>query len=123
MERYTAMYPRRQPGLPDDLVTAYVDALRETHTAPGSATAQRTPRAPARDFTRECFVCVALDSSRSNDAEPAPRHHATDAQRRARLNELVEAMRQLDEELANLHRELGEDRPRNPRPNPQQVLV
>jgi hypothetical protein len=32
-------------------------------------------------------------------------------------------MRQLDEELANLHRELGEDRPRNPRPNPQQVLV
>jgi hypothetical protein len=36
-----------------------------------------------------------------------------DAQRRARLDELAEARRQLDEELANLHRELG-GRPRAP---------
>jgi hypothetical protein len=40
---------------------------------------------------------------------PAPRHRTTDAQQRARLDELVEARSQLDEELANLHRELGED--------------
>jgi hypothetical protein len=34
-----------------------------------------------------------------------------------RLDELAEAKRQLDEELANLHQELGVDnRPRNPRP-------
>jgi hypothetical protein len=46
---------------------------------------------------------VASASSSSNDAEPAPRHHATDTQHMARLDELVEARRQLDEELANLH--------------------
>jgi hypothetical protein len=43
MERYTVMYPRGQPGLPDDPVTAYVNDLRATHMSPGSATARRAP--------------------------------------------------------------------------------
>jgi hypothetical protein len=38
MERYTAMYPRGQLGLPDDLVMAYVNNLCAIGTAPGSAT-------------------------------------------------------------------------------------
>jgi hypothetical protein len=38
MERYTAMYPRGQPGLPNDPVTAYVDSLRTTGAASGSTT-------------------------------------------------------------------------------------
>jgi hypothetical protein len=41
MEQYTAMYPRGQPGLPDDLVTAYVDSLRTTGAAPGSTMTRR----------------------------------------------------------------------------------
>jgi hypothetical protein len=41
MEWYTAMYPRGQPGLPDDLVTTYVNSLRMTDTAPGSTMTQR----------------------------------------------------------------------------------
>jgi hypothetical protein len=36
MERYTVMYPRGQPGLPDDPVTAYVNDLRATDAVPGS---------------------------------------------------------------------------------------
>jgi hypothetical protein len=77
------------------------------------------------DSTRECFVSVVSASSGSTDLE---QHRVIDAQRRARLDELAEARRQLDEELANLHRELGEDHePRNwqpaPLPAPQQVLV
>jgi hypothetical protein len=68
---------------------------------------------------------MASASSGSTDPE---RHRVIDAQRRARLDELAEARRQLDEELANLHRELGEDHePRNwqpaPLPAPRQVLV
>jgi hypothetical protein len=89
MERYTAMYPRGKPGLLDDPVTAYVDVLRASHTTPGSVTARREPQVLARDFTHECFVCVASASSSSNDAEPSPRHRATDAQRRVRLDELA----------------------------------
>jgi hypothetical protein len=85
MERYTAMYPRRQLGLPNDPVTTYVDALRAFRTTSGSTTARRASRAPVRDFTCECFVCVASTASSSNEAEPAPRHRATDTQRRARL--------------------------------------
>jgi hypothetical protein len=96
---YTVMYPRGQQDLPDDLVTTYVDALRAPYTATGSATARRAPPSPARDFTCECFVCVAPSSSSSTNTEPAPRHRAMDAQRRARLDELAEARRQLDEEL------------------------
>jgi hypothetical protein len=42
MERYTAMYPRGQPALPDDPVIAYVNNLRVISTAPGSATTQRS---------------------------------------------------------------------------------
>jgi hypothetical protein len=38
MERYTAMYPRGQPGLSDDPVTAYINSLHTTDTAPGSTT-------------------------------------------------------------------------------------
>jgi hypothetical protein len=35
MEWYTVMYPRGQPGLPDDTVTAYVNNLRATDATPG----------------------------------------------------------------------------------------
>jgi hypothetical protein len=42
MERYTVMYPRGQPGLPDDPVTAYVNDLRATGAAPGSTTTRGT---------------------------------------------------------------------------------
>jgi hypothetical protein len=41
MERYTAMYPRGQPGLPNDLVTAYVNSLRAAGASPGSTTTRR----------------------------------------------------------------------------------
>jgi hypothetical protein len=41
MERYTVMYPRGQPSLPDDPVTAYVNDLHATGTAPGSTTTRR----------------------------------------------------------------------------------
>jgi hypothetical protein len=54
MEWYTVMYPRGQSGLPDDLVTAYVDSLRTTGAAPRSMTTRRreprdatTPRGSA----------------------------------------------------------------------------
>jgi hypothetical protein len=36
MEWYTAMYPRGEPGLLNDPVTAYVNNLRATGAAPGS---------------------------------------------------------------------------------------
>jgi hypothetical protein len=45
---------------------------------------------------------VAL-ASRSSELEPASRHCVADAQRRAQLDELAEARRRLDEELALLH--------------------
>jgi hypothetical protein len=45
----------------------------------------------------------------SSEPEPAPRHRGADAQRQARLDDLAEARRQLDEELALLHQELGMD--------------
>jgi hypothetical protein len=48
-------------------------------------------------------------SSSSSEPEPAPRHRGADDQRRARLDELAEARRQLDEELALLRQELGVD--------------
>jgi hypothetical protein len=48
-------------------------------------------------------------ASSSSEPEPTPRHRAADAQRRAWLDELTEARRQLDEELALLHQELGMD--------------
>jgi hypothetical protein len=58
---------------------------------------------------------MASASSSSNEAELAPHHRATNTQGRACLDELAEARCQLDEELANLYRELGEDGgPRNP---------
>jgi hypothetical protein len=41
MERYTTMYPRGQPGLPDDPVTPYVNNIRATGAAPGSTTTRR----------------------------------------------------------------------------------
>jgi hypothetical protein len=41
MERYTAMYPHGQLGLPDDPVTAYVNNLRATGAAPRSTMTQR----------------------------------------------------------------------------------
>jgi hypothetical protein len=99
------MYPRGQPGLSDDPVMAYVNSLCTAGAAPGSTT---TRRAPTRrhDPTRECNVCVATASS-SFESEPAPHHHGADNQRRARLNKLAEARRQLDEELDLLHQELG----------------
>jgi hypothetical protein len=108
MERYTAMYPRIQPGLPDDPVMAYVNNLRTTGAASGPAMTRRTPTTQQHDPTRECNVCVASALS-SSDPEPAPRHRATEAQRWARLDKLAEAKRQLDEELAILHHELRLD--------------
>jgi hypothetical protein len=90
MERYTVMYPRRQPGLPDDPVTAYVNNLRTTGAASGLATTRSTTTTRQRTTTRECIVCVALASSSSNP-EPTPHCLATDAQQRAQLDELVEA--------------------------------
>jgi hypothetical protein len=75
MERYTAMYPRGQPGLQDDPVMAYMNDLRATHASPSSAIAQRAPQAPARTRpTRECFICMAPDLSSSSESELAPRH-------------------------------------------------
>jgi hypothetical protein len=41
MERFTARYPRGQPGLPDDQVTTYVNGLRTTGAAPGSTLTRR----------------------------------------------------------------------------------
>jgi hypothetical protein len=81
MERYTTMYPRGQPSLPDDLVTAYVNNLRATSVASGSATTRRTPTTRQRDPTRECKVCLVSALS-SSDPEPVPRHRTSDAQRR-----------------------------------------
>jgi hypothetical protein len=104
MERYTAMYPHGQPGLPDDPVTNYVNNLCATGTAPGSTTTRKAQTTWWRDPTRECNICVASTSS-SSEPEPTPRHRAAEAQRRARLDELAEAKRQLDEELALLHQE------------------
>jgi hypothetical protein len=106
MERYIAMYPRGQPGLPDDPVTTYVTNLRGT--APRSATTRGTRTTRRRDPTRECNVCMASSSSNS-EPEPAPRHRGLDDQRRARLDELAEARHQLDEELALLRQVLGVD--------------
>jgi hypothetical protein len=106
MEQYTTMYPRGQPGLPDDLVTTYVNALRTTGAAPWSAMTQRAWTARHHDPTRECNVCVAT-VLRSSESEPAPRHRGADDQLCARLDELAEARRQLDEEQALLHQELG----------------
>jgi hypothetical protein len=79
-------------------VTTYVNNLRATGAAPGSMTTQRTQTTWQHDPTRESNVCVASASSNS-EPEPAPRHRTADAQRRARLDELAEARRQLDEEL------------------------
>jgi hypothetical protein len=80
---------------------AYMNDLRATHPTSGSATTRSAPSTWLRDPTRECFVCVPSASSSSTNPKPAPHHRATDAQHRAHLNELVEARRQLDEELAN----------------------
>jgi hypothetical protein len=116
MERYTAMYPHGQPSLPDDPVMAYVNNLRTTGAAFGLAMNRRTPTTQQCDTTRECNVCVASTLS-SSDPESAPRHRATEAQRWTRLDELAEAKRQLDEELAILHQELILDpEPRNWQP-------
>jgi hypothetical protein len=71
---------------------------------------------------RECNVCVASASS-SSELEPAPRHRATDAQRRPRLDELAEARRRLDEELDLLHHELGMDAERRDRRPAQDIPV
>jgi hypothetical protein len=116
MERYTVIYPRGQPGHPDDSVTAYINNLRATGAAPGSTTTRRAWTTRRHDPTRESNICVASASS-SSEPEPAPCQRAADAERRARLDELAEARCQLDEELALLHQELGMDaEPRDRRP-------
>jgi hypothetical protein len=122
MERYTTMYPRGQPGLPDNPVTAYVNNLRVTGAVSGSAALRRTPTTRRHDPTRECNVRVASSLSSSNP-EPAPRHHAVDAQRRARLDELTEAKCHLDEELAILHQKLGMDSEPHDRQSAQDISV
>jgi hypothetical protein len=78
MERYTAMYPRGQPGLPDDPVTAYVNNLRAIDTVSGSTMTQRARTTRRHDPTRECNVCVPSSSS-SSEPEPTPRHRGADA--------------------------------------------
>jgi hypothetical protein len=126
MERYTAMYPRGQPGLPDDPMTAYVNDLRATGIDPGSTTTQRARTTRQHNPTQECNVCVASASS-SSEPESAPCHRTADAQRRARLDELADARRQLDEKLVLLHQELGMDaEPHDRRPAqdiPERILM
>jgi hypothetical protein len=95
-------------GLGNPASTTYVNNLRTTGVASSPATTQRTATTRPRNHTRECNIRVASASS-SSDPESAPRHRATEAQRRARLEELAKARCQLDEELAILHRELGQD--------------
>jgi hypothetical protein len=95
MERYTAIYPCGQPGLPDDPMTAYVSGLCMDGAAPGSTTTRRARTARRHDPTWECNVSVATASS-SSESEPAPRHHGANDQRHARLDELMEARHQLD---------------------------
>jgi hypothetical protein len=51
MERYTAMYPCGQPGLPDDPMTAYVNSLCTTGAAPGSTTTRKAWTARRHDPT------------------------------------------------------------------------
>jgi hypothetical protein len=121
-ERYTTMYPRGQPDLPDDPVTAYVNGLRTTGAASGSTMTRRARTTWCHDPTRECNVYVATTSS-SFEYEPAPHHHGADDQRRAQLDKLAEARRQLDEELALLHRELGVEAKPCERQPAQGVLV
>jgi hypothetical protein len=108
MERYTAMYPCGEPGLPNDPVTAYVNNLRVIGTAPRSVTTRGARTTRCYDPTCECNVYVASSSS-SSEPEPATRHRGPDAQRHAQLDELAEARHQLDEELALLRQELGAD--------------
>jgi hypothetical protein len=74
------MYPRGQPGLPNNPVTAYVDGLRTTGAALGSSTTRRARTTRHHDPRRECNVCVASASS-SSELEPAPRHRGADTQR------------------------------------------
>jgi hypothetical protein len=52
MEWYIMMYPRGQPGLPDNPVTAYVNSLRATGTAPGSMRTRRARTTRWHDPTR-----------------------------------------------------------------------
>lgn len=88
-------------------MTAYVDTLKASYTTPGSTSVRRGPLTSLSDFTRECFVCDIRSASSLMDGEEAPRHCATDAQRRARLDEIAKAKRQPDDELAKLHQALG----------------
>jgi hypothetical protein len=116
MERYIVMYPHGQLGLPDDLVTAYVNNLCAISATLGFTMTQRVRTTRQHDPTRECNVYVASASSNS-EPEPAPHHPVANAQWRAWLEEIAEARRQLDEELALLHQELGMDaEPRDRRP-------
>jgi hypothetical protein len=116
MECYTALYPRGQPGLPDDLMTAYVNDLRAIGAAPGSTTTWRAQTTRRHDPTQECNACVASASS-SSEPESALRHRDADAQQQARLDEVTEVRRQLDEELALLHQRAGMDaEPRDQQP-------
>jgi hypothetical protein len=90
MEWYIALYPRGQPGLPDDQVTAYVNSLRATGTAPGSMRTRRVRTTRWHDPTRECNVRVASASSNS-EPEPAPHHRrpTTGVARRARRGQVL----------------------------------
>jgi hypothetical protein len=83
MERYSTMYPRGQPGLPDDPVTAYVDSLRATSiasglqllegrrlrnvtTPQGSATSARPLRRAAPNRSMHHAIVVPMPSGRAN---------------------------------------------------------
>jgi hypothetical protein len=72
MERYTAMYPRGQPGLPDELVTAYVNGLRATRTTSGTVTTRSAPQAPARDSTHRLQAALPTRSQHHATVPPTP---------------------------------------------------
>jgi hypothetical protein len=78
--RYRAMYPSDQRGLPDDPMTAYVDALRGSYIVPGGAHTRQALLASPSDHSRECFLCDVRSTSSSTDGDEAPRQRATDAQ-------------------------------------------
>jgi hypothetical protein len=92
MERYTIMYPSGQLGLPDDPVMAYVNDLRATGASSGSTTTRRPPTTRPRDPSASATFAWCRPQAALNP-EPAQNHCATNTQRRARLDELVEARR------------------------------
>jgi hypothetical protein len=72
MERYSTMHPQGKPGLPDDLVTAYVDSLRATSIVPGSRTTRRASTTRRHDPQGSATSAWPLRRAASNRSK----HHA-----------------------------------------------